>query len=78
VWKLCALILPSTSSESPEFAAQAHCVAYSIMSLSLDSVGIIAEGGDESAQDIHQSYNRDAHFWQKYYSIFAEKYSKNI
>ena len=41
-------------------------------------VGILAEGGDDSAQDIHQPSNRDVHFWQKYYSIFAETYSNNI
>ena len=35
-------------------------------------VWIMAEGGDDSAQDIHQPSNRDVHFWQKYYSIFAE------
>ena len=41
-------------------------------------VGITAEVGDDSAQDIHQPSNRDVHFWQKYYSIFVEKYSNNI
>ena len=41
-------------------------------------VGIMAEGGDDSAQDIHQPSNRDVHSWQKYYSIFAEKYLNNI
>ena len=38
----------------------------------------MSEGGDDSAQDIHQPSNRVAHFWQKYYSIFAEEYSNNI
>ena len=41
-------------------------------------VGIMAEGGDDSAQDIHHSSNRDEDFWQKYDSVFAEKYSNNI
>ena len=38
----------------------------------------MSEGGDDSAQDIHQPSNRVVHFWQKYYSIFAEEYSNNI
>jgi hypothetical protein len=41
-------------------------------------VGIMAEGEDDRAQDIHQPSNRDVHFWQKYYPKFAEKYSNNI
>ena len=36
-------------------------------------VGIMAEGGDDSAQDIHQPSNRNVHFWQNYYSIFENQ-----
>ena len=33
----------------------------------------MAEGGDDSAQDIHQPSNRNVHFWQNYYSIFENQ-----
>ena len=33
----------------------------------------MAEGGDDSAQDIHQPSNRNLHFWQNYYSIFENQ-----